>query len=392
MVYWLTHLETEADMDQVLLVSILLIFLTALFSNVLRQRKKDRVLKDLQGFHVTMHLLNDKQVWGKMRVFSNGLELLYSDPHRNSNGEMTSSYILYQEEIEDIWLFYRYHSELSDENRIRRQLEVQNTIYPGFFSRFKRASRNFLNAFNDAINEALGVFLNRLKGAGASTLIASQDQYLKKVGASALGMVGSIFNPILERYINRRVVVVVTHDKRTDEYCGFLKEYSPNWISLLDCRVRRKHKLKIQDIERMSMQRDIDMEILISEDDGRIVLDVLISYFGAHTLKLIGIKGLLKSEGYYRKIGKVLGRKGSLSLRLGDLPAVYTQRISSKHLPLQFSMIAPERREGDMPVENEVYQELLPELEMIFYTERIADVYIPRSIGTLRNGAESMDE
>ncbi len=380
-------------MDNVLLISILLIFLTALISNVMKQRKRDRVLKDMQDFHITMQLVGGKQVWGKMQVYSNGLELAFSDPHKNASGEMISSYIAYQDDLDKAWVFYRFHNELSIENQQRRKKEVENTIHPGFYSRAKRTSRNLLNAFNDAINEALGVFLNRLKGSG-SAVVQNQDQYLKKVGASALGLVGNVFNPILERYINERVVVKLNHENEQDEFCGFLKEYSPAWISVLDCTVKRKDSLCLADVERMSLQRDIDMEIMIVEEDSNIIIDLLISYHGGQKLKIIAIQDEDGTSNYYHSIDQTISHKGSLSLRLDDLPEQFTRKVNINQLPIEYAMIAPERREADSPespIENEVYQELLPELKLVFYSERIADVYIPRSMGVLRNGADFIE-
>lgn len=374
-------------MDNVLLISILLIFLTALISNVMQQRKRDRVLKEMEGFHITMQMQEDKQVWGKMRVYSNGLELIYTDPQQTELGDPTSSYILHQEDLDKVWVFYRFHNELSPQNQQRRNKEVENTIHPGIISRSKRGLRNLLNAFNDAINEAFGVFLNRLKGGMGGSAIAQQDTYLKKVSASALGLVGNIFNPILERYINKRVVVVVENENKKDVFCGFLKEYSPAWMSLLDCQIKRKDTLNLNDIERISMQRNIDMEILLSEENGEVVLDLLISYFGSQKLKLIAIQDQKGKRGYYHKIDQTINHNGSLSLRLDDLPAHCTEKINLENLPVEFSMIAPARRTNSTSHDNEVYQELLPELTLVFYTQRIADVYIPRSLGVLRHSA-----
>lgn len=378
-------------MDNILLVSILLIFLTALFSNVMKQRKRDRVLKDIHGFHITLEFNDGKQAWGKTRVYSNGLELIFSDSHASSNGNFISSYIIHKGDLDRIWVFYRFHNELSADNQKRRQKEVENTIHPGIISRVKRTARNLVNAFNDAINEALGVLLNRLKGSGSS-VVMQQDQYLKKAGASALGLVGNVFNPILERYINRRVVVIVNNGTKTESFCGFLKEYSPSWMSLLDCQIKRKDSLNVADVERMSMQRHIDMEIMMVEEEGRVILDFIISYFGVHKLKIIAIQGKDTQKSYYHKIDQTIKSHSSLSLRLDDLPSEYTEKVEMNHLPIEFSMIAPERRESEAPIENEVYQELLPELELVFYTERIADVYIPRSMGILRNGADYIDD
>lgn len=373
-------------MDNVLLLSILLIFMTALLSNVMKQRRRDRVLKEMQDFHITMQVDGNKQVWGKMQVYSNGLELRYSNMHRNRAGLLTSSYIMHQEDLDRIGLFYRFHNELSPENQQRREDEVQGTINPSIVSRGKRSLKNLINAFNDAINEAFGVFISRLKGQ--STAIAQQDLYLKKVGTSALGLVGNVYDPILERFINKRVVVVVRGTDETHNFAGFLKEYSPSWLSLLDCRVKQKDTLNITDITRVRMQRNIDIEITLQEEAGKIVLDVSIQNFGIHALKIIAIQDASKKVNYYQAINKTLNREDSLSLRIDDLPEDKSRPIILDKLPMTFSMIAPERQSELPKMDTEIYREFLPHLDLVFYTERVADIYIPRSLGVLRNSAD----
>lgn len=373
-------------MDNVLLLSILLIFMTALLSNVMKQRRRDRVLKEMQDFHITMQVDGNKQVWGKMQVYSNGLELRYSNMHRNSAGLLTSSYIMHQEDLDRIGLFCRFHNELSPENQRRRENEVQGTINPSIVSRGKRTLRNLINAFNDAINEAFGVFISRLKGH--SPAIAQQDLYLKKVGTSALGLVGNVYDPILERFINKRVVVAVRGKHEKHNFAGFLKEYSPSWLSLLDCRVKQKDTLNIADIKRVRLQRNIDIEITLRDEQGSVVLDVVIQNFGIHALKIIAIQGASKRFKYHQAVNQTLKRADSLSLRIDNLPADSRHSISMDKLPMTFCMIAPERQTEQPILDNEIYREFLPDLDLVFYTERVADIYIPRSLGVLRNSAD----
>lgn len=373
-------------MDNVLILSILLIFITALLSNVLKQRRKDRVLKEMQDFHITMLVDGDKQVWGKMQVYANGLELRYTNMHRNSAGELTSSYIMHQDDLDRIGLFYRIHNELSLKNQQRRDDEVQGTINPSIYSRGKRSIRNLVNAFNDAINEALGVFLTRMKGH--STALAQQDLYLKKVGTSALGLVGNVYDPILERFINKRVIIVLTTADEKQYYSGFLKEYSPSWLSLLDCRIRQKDTLNITDIQRVRMQRNLDIEITLVEEYGKVVLDLTIQNFGIHALKIIDLYDSSNKAAYHREINQTLNHQDSLTLRLDNLPENKTHQINTDKLPMTFSMIAPERQTEAPLADTEIYQEFLPDLTLVFYTERIADIYIPRSLGVLRNSAD----
>lgn len=373
-------------MDNVLILSILLIFMTALLSNIMKQRKRDRVLKEMQDFHITMLVDGNKQVWGKMQVYSNGLELQYTNMHRNSAGELTSSYIMHQDDLDRIGLFYRFHNELSLENQERRKEEVEGTINPSIYSHSKRTIRNLVNAFNDAINEALGVFISRMKGH--SSAVAQQDTYLKKVGTSALGLVGNVYDPILERFINKRVVIVVQGAEDKQNYSGFLKEYSPSWLSLLDCRVRQKDTINITDIHRVRMQRNIDIEITLLEKNGKIVLDVTIQNFGIHALKIIAIHDSSNKADYYKEINKTLKRQDSLSLRIDNLPEKETHQINADKLPMTFTMVAPERQTEQLSQDTEIYQEFLPDLTLLFYTERVADIYIPRSLGVLRNSAD----
>lgn len=379
-------------MDSVLLISISLIFITALFSNILKRRKRDRVLREMQGFHITMQLHGDDQVWGKTRIYANGLEFIYTDSHRNSYGDLTTSYIIQEDELAKVWAFFRYHNELSSNNQLRREKEVRQTINPHWLRRFFRHSRNIMNAFNDAINEALGVFLSRFKGSRMVAPLTDQNQYIKNIGSSALGLMSdNVFNPILERYIHKRVVMVIDSGGKKQSYCGFLKEYSPRWISLLDCQIRRKHSLKLNDVERLRLQRDIDIELLITDEEGDIKIDLLVSYYGQYQLKLIEIQDSKQSskENYYQRINQTISPKGSLSMRIEGLPEKLVEHIDLEQLPLEFAMIAEERSgEALSPIENEVYRDLIPALKLNFYTIRIADIYAPRAITRLRSGAD----
>ena len=52
-------------MDSIFLLTIGFIFLGALFSNVMKWRNQDRVLKDLEKFNCTVEMQNGKKIGGK---------------------------------------------------------------------------------------------------------------------------------------------------------------------------------------------------------------------------------------------------------------------------------------------------------------------------------------
>ncbi len=373
-------------MDSIFLLTIGFIFLGAFFSNVMKWRNKDRVLKDLQNFHVTIEMQNGKKIWGKTHIYTNGMELFFSRAAKNSMGDPITSYIFYGDDIDQIRAIYRNHSELSKKNQENRKKEILTVTDPNYMTILMRKFKIFFNMFNDAIGEALNVFLSRMKGGkSGGTVFDTQSANLKKIGTTALSAVGNSYDPILEKYINSRVVVSLQDETHKNEFCGFLKEYSSAWLSILDCRLIHKHQVDLDDVARLTLQRDMDFSYyLYDEGEGKLALDIAIGYFGAEPVKLIAVKG----ENYRHRINKILKHDQSLSLTISNLPQETFKNFNQNLLPLEFEMVAEERREGDDPEENEIYQSVLPDFELELESTQIADVYLPRSLAILRHCAE----
>jgi hypothetical protein len=382
-------------MDSIFLLTLGFIFLGALFSNVMKWRNKDRVLKDLQGFHTTFEMQNGKRIWGKTQVYTNGMELYFSRSAKNSTGDPINSYVFFRDDIDNIRAIYRSHSELSKEFQLQRRQEVQRVSSPDFFHIVQRKSRIFFNMFNDAIGEALNVFLSRMKGAGAGAVISTQSDYLKKMGTTALSAVGNSYDPILERYINHRVVVALKDDGNYEEFCGFLKEYSSAWLSLLDCKITHIHKIDLDDLARLTLQRDMDFSYTLFDDKGQYSLEVRMKYFGTAPLKVLAVKGGDKdievtesAKNYQHKINKTLKRGESLTFTLKKLPSESFEGFNKELLPLKFEMTSEERRKGtEIPEGNEAYQRFLPEITLELESTHITDIYMPRTLAVLRHGA-----
>lgn len=389
-------------MDTIFLLTLGIIFLGALFSNILKWHNKDRVLKDLQKFHSTFEMQDGKRIWGKTQIYSNGMELMFSRDARNSTGDPVTSYIFYHDDIDRIRAIYRNHSELSVENQARRKKEVDSVSQPSFIRVFYRKLRIVFNMFNDAIGEAFSVFLSRMKGgAMGSTLLNTQSDYLKKLGTTALSVVGNAHDPIMERYINCRVVVSINDDVRKDEFCGFLKEYSSAWMSIVDCRITHTHHIALDDIERLTLQRDMDFSYFLYEDtdeqntgdvksmEPQLALDIVITYYGREPLKLLHIESNDQgtNKKYLHKINKTLKHDQSISLTLSHLPQQTFKHLDRGLLPLEFEMIAEERQQ-EAPEESQIYQSILPAFELEFSSRHTVDVFVPRSCGILRHSSE----
>ncbi len=245
-----------------LFLTIIFIFLVALIGTFLNSRKKDRCLKDFNGYHVTIEMLNGDLAWGKLRVFSNGLELEYLKPNKDTDGHWETSFIVYSSQYKDINCIYRYSDELNDENKKRRQREIDKTRYPSIFRRIGRSLRNIFNTFRDAFVQSIGIGLTQAKkGSPSSALLTTQDQRISQIGQTVVGHAGRAFEPILERHIFDKVVMEILKDNVVTEYCGLLKEYTSDFLEVLDIPCKGEYSFPLSDLEKAKLNRNIKITV-----------------------------------------------------------------------------------------------------------------------------------
>lgn len=380
-------------MDKVLFFSILLVFVGALVGSVVQHRRVDRVLKDLRGFHVTMRK-KGKRIWGKFNLFSNAIELIFSRPYTNRRKNLLTSYIIFSEQMTDIDVIFRFHDELTPKNQKRRLQEIKRITNPSIIRRIKRSIRNFMVAFREAIDESIGLLMSRVQKKASSTLLEGQSAYIKKIGSGTLGMVSTAaYDPVLEHYVSRRVVFETGKvDGQQVEYAGVLKEYSTGWVSILDCYLNSENNLPLSDASRLMMQRKMDFSLHIetkSEDENKINFTLEIINRDDQNLTISHIEA---SDAYQYKIEKLLLPGDSIKVTLDNLPNSCLSTMDMDTLPIELALIAPERQSSETSVSEDEVENVrfpaLPDLTLVFDTQRGVDIYIPRSKGLLRHGGE----
>ncbi len=373
-------------MDTILLLGIFLVFITALVGGYLQRRRRDQVLAELQDFHAVVRMRDNSRIWGRMEVYANGLELLYAKPFRNHRGNLTTSYIMFRNSIEQVLAIYRFHSELSPKNQQRRWKEIEHTRNPGLLRLALRHTRNFLNTFRDAINESMGMLLTRMKGTSSMSLLHSQDERLKKFGTEALGAVGNAYDPILERHIGEQVVVELqTGSGDKEEYAGLLRGYSQAWLSVFDCRIGEETRLPLGDSLRLSLQRDLDFLIRLERSDDTqngISMSLRIQCFSERAIHCKQIEG----EGYHYSLDTEIREGESREWVLNDIPETLLAAVDRDSLPVEITLIAPERSVGDK-VEWQDAEQQLPDLFLLIESEREVDVFLPRTAAVLRHAS-----
>ncbi len=380
-------------MSNFLILSIGLIFVFALAGSYLRHHHLDRVLQDLIGFHVTMRMQSE-QIWGNFKLYSNAVELKFSQVYTNQRGTDLTSFIVFKEQMGAVDSILRYHDELTPQNQQRRIAQIERARNPDWYRRFKRSLRNFMVAFKEAIAESIGLMASRVQQQASLALLKSADGKLKSMGNNILNMAGNAaYDPVLEHYIFSRVVFENTDSEGNNtEYSGILEEYSAGWVSILDCYLNTQDELSLVDANRLMIQRKMDFEIALEQTDAGVHYTLKIINTDTQDITLRRITG---PEGFEYKIEKTLGRGTTLDINIQNMPLVCLPNVDKTRLPISLRLIAPERSGNEPPGASDQTSIMpypsLPELQLDFQTCRGVDVYLPRSRGVLRHAAELVD-
>jgi hypothetical protein len=305
--------------DKVLILTVLMIFFAALVGMVLRYRRRDKCLQWLEGYFVILEWPGGKQAWGTLGVFHNAVELAYPTPHPSTGGHHETSYILYKPNFKDLYAFKRFHDELSEKNQGRRKKEIRRTYRPNVIRRTRRRAANVFNLMRDAVAQALGVFIGQAKKTTGSMLIQTQDARLTDTATQLLTGTAAAYEPILEKYIGRKVVLELAHDSAVRDFCGILKEYTEEFISLLDILVEEEFQFDLSQPEQLQINHHLDFEVEPGSGGGDTPgpLRVKVTNRGNHNVTLCRAT----VEAYERRLDIELPPGGSSQVLLDDLPA-----------------------------------------------------------------------
>ena len=222
-------------------ITIIFIVLSTVVAAFIRRRSRDKCLKDFSETIVTLEQTTDKIVWGKLNVENTGLEFIYPDKHEDKEGHDETSYILYKYEYPKIAALLRFHDQLSESNKRKREEELNRTYHPGLLRRLKRRIQNAFKTVRDSVMEVLNMLISQAKKASPTgAVLTSQDKYVSQMKQELMGSVGTSFEPLLERYIGHKVVLELAKGDKIFEYCGVLKEYTAEFIEIMDVNYKVK--------------------------------------------------------------------------------------------------------------------------------------------------------
>lgn len=234
-------------LDNVLAFTIVIIILASVINAFFRQRSRDKCLKDFKDFFITLIMKNGKTVWGKMKLFSSGVELEYKQPYYNEkDSHYEHSYIILHDELEsNIQAIHRYHWDITPKNKKQRNRSIKRTYKPNIFRRFGRGLRNIINTLKDAFNKSLNLIIGQIGGKIAGGK-ATQD--ITSVGSSIIDVVGNAYDPILEKYIGRKIIMEINENGTLREYEGILKEYTTKYMELVNVKYNFEFEIELSKI------------------------------------------------------------------------------------------------------------------------------------------------
>jgi len=218
-------------------VTLLIIFLTAIITTVLAKWSRDKCLKFFKGYRITMERNRGQTLWGRLKVFSSGVEIVYDHPYVDPHGRRKTSYLFYQIELEQqVLSLFRYHAQLPPDQQKQRQNQVHATFNPRFFRRLYRGLRNFVNTLRDAFNAAIGAAVSQYQRA--NPVLGAQGTTVTNLGQTLLGKFANAYEPLLEQYIGQPVILEVADplnpNNAVQEYTGYLADYTQQFIAVFN--------------------------------------------------------------------------------------------------------------------------------------------------------------
>lgn len=225
--------------DTIFWLTVLLIFLTAIVSAVVRLRLRDKCLRLFDDYHVTYLTTTGQTLWGDLDVFSLGLELRFDAPYTTRRGLVKNSALIYQPELANCRAICRVVSGLTAAERDTRRAQIERGFNPNRFRRGWRWTYNLFNTIRDAFSKSFSALIGQIAKANPSSLVLnSQRGNVDQLGQTLISAVPNAYEPMLEKHIGRPVIMELANPadpaKRPLEFPGYLAEYSDRFVSVFN--------------------------------------------------------------------------------------------------------------------------------------------------------------
>ena len=233
-------------LDNPFAIGLVVLFLVAVVAAFIAARKRDRCLKKFKGFHVTLTEQSGRHIWGSLKVFSAGVELVYETPF---DRPAKRSFLMYEGDLGRLLSVCRFTDRLDPDEAARRQRQARRLAQPDLLQRMARWARNIVNTFRDAIVKAMGMTVQQATQTSPNPVLRAQGGQLNAIGTLLIGETANAYEPMIEQYVNQPVILEAVNpadpQRKVAEHHGTLGEYSAQFILLVDVRRRFTEQVPI---------------------------------------------------------------------------------------------------------------------------------------------------
>lgn len=217
-------------------VPMLLIFVTAMVATIFSKRRRDLCLKFLNRRTVYIRQQKGSWVWGKLKVYPNALDVSYIESMQPSDGLIKQSYVFYQPHISSLSRILGPSPLPGTPERRRWDRAVDRISNPSVVRRFCRVIRNLFNTLRDAFNQSAALLVGSMKQKTRLGRVQTADQRAGEISRTLIDAVPHAYEPVIEAYLNRIVVVEELADGHVQEFSGVLQEYTDKYLLLRGVR------------------------------------------------------------------------------------------------------------------------------------------------------------
>jgi hypothetical protein len=210
----------------------ILLFLAATVAAIAARRKRDRCLKYFNREPVLILMETGKWLWGRFIAYPKAMELAFESPEKDESGYKKASFVLYTPEIDGIRIILQPPPRAGTPEHKLWQRELRRVANPSLSRRFRRWTWNVFNTLRDAVSQSLGMIIGTMKKSTPIGKVSGADKRAGEISNTLLGTVPNAYEPVLEKYLSKQVIVEMLDKGEVVEFAGLLQEYSGKYLLL----------------------------------------------------------------------------------------------------------------------------------------------------------------
>ncbi len=210
---------------------------------ILTTIKKDKLLKSLSGQLITIEMQDGVRNRGRLRVESEGIEVIAEKTKEGTNEKV--SYILRKDEMGKVHALVRYLDLLTESEKEQRSDELATAYHPSIIMRLRRKIRNVINQLRRVATDLFNAFFARRAKGRLNVEGTTLETDYQKTGQQAIeAMTAADYDSLIDKLIGTRVIVQVQTTAK-QEYVGVFKDYTSDFIELLDVNYKSNWVTKV---------------------------------------------------------------------------------------------------------------------------------------------------